>query len=98
MLMDAMRLARASGSPAPDALQIANKLSGMRYENGPYAVTMRHADHQLQTPLYVSVMQVAQGKLLAHDLEGSGFGFRTERYLEPAAVSLPHSCTMRRPE
>ncbi len=98
MLMQALREARANNLPALDALHIARKLSGMAYQGGPYSVTMRHADHQLQTPLYVSVMQVAHGKLIENDLEGSGFGFRTERYLEPAAVSLPHTCTMRRPE
>jgi branched-chain amino acid transport system substrate-binding protein len=98
MLMQALKDLRANGAPLQDAGQIARQLSGMKYVSGPYPVTMRNADHQLQTPLYVSVMQVAQGKLLLHDLEGSGFGFRTERYLEPAAVTLPHSCSMRRPE
>jgi branched-chain amino acid transport system substrate-binding protein len=98
MLMQALRAARTKPSAPADALQIARQLSGMTLERGPYTVTMRAQDHQLQTPLYVSVMQVAQGKPLRFDLEGSGFGFLTERFLDARAVSMPHACVMRRPD
>jgi branched-chain amino acid transport system substrate-binding protein len=37
---------------------------------------MRAADHQLQQPLVVSVMERAGTPGVAHDVEGSGFGFR----------------------
>jgi branched-chain amino acid transport system substrate-binding protein len=98
MLMQALRASRAKSAVVPDALQIARQLSGMTLEGGPYTVTMRAQDHQLQTPLYVSAMQVAQGKFLKFDLEGSGLGFQTERFLDSRAVSMPHTCAMRRPE
>jgi branched-chain amino acid transport system substrate-binding protein len=96
--MQALRASRAKSAVVPDALQIARQLSGMTLEGGPYTVTMRAQDHQLQTPLYVSAMQVAQGKFLKFDLEGSGLGFQTERFLDSRAVSMPHTCAMRRPE
>jgi branched-chain amino acid transport system substrate-binding protein len=35
---------------------------------------------------------------VAHDVEGSGFGFRTLRRLQPGAVIQPHTCRMTRPD
>jgi branched-chain amino acid transport system substrate-binding protein len=34
---------------------------------------------------------------VARDIEGSGFGFRTERVIPAAQVSRPHTCRMSRP-
>ena len=59
---------------------------------------MRAADHQLQQPLVVSVMDRAGAPGVQHDVEGSGLGFRTLRRFEAAAVSQPHSCRMQRPD
>jgi branched-chain amino acid transport system substrate-binding protein len=58
---------------------------------------MRAADHQFQQPLYVSVMGKAGTAGIAHDVEGSGYGFRTLRRFEPAQVALPTTCRMQRP-
>ncbi|MFY9512470.1 MAG: branched-chain amino acid ABC transporter substrate-binding protein, partial [Rubrivivax sp.] len=65
---------------------------------GLHAATMRAADHQLQQPLVVSQMDRAGTPGVAHDVEGSGFGFRTLRRLDAAAVSQPTTCRMTRPE
>jgi hypothetical protein len=52
---------------------------------------MRAADHQLQQPLVVSVMDRAGTPGVAHDVEGSGFGFRTVRASTPSRWRQPHS-------
>jgi branched-chain amino acid transport system substrate-binding protein len=59
---------------------------------------MRAADHQLQQPLVVSVMARAGTPGVAHEVEGSGFGFRTLRRFEAATVAQPHTCRMPKPD
>jgi branched-chain amino acid transport system substrate-binding protein len=59
-----------------------------------HSATMRAEDHQLQQPLVVSVMARAGTPGVAHEVEGSGFGFRTLRRFEAARVVQPHSCRM----
>ena len=91
MLADAIR--RAGGT---EATAVAKALEGARYRNAFHEATMRAEDHQLIQPLYVSVMQKAGDAGLRFDNEGSGYGFKTERYLAPAATALPTSCRMQR--
>jgi branched-chain amino acid transport system substrate-binding protein len=55
---------------------------------------MRAADHQFIQPLYVSTMQKAGSEGVRFDVEGSGYGFRTVRYLAPEQTAQPHSCKM----
>ena len=65
---------------------------------GLHQATMRADDHQLQQPLVVSVMDRAGAPGVPHEVEGSGFGFRTLRRLERRAVAQAHQCRMTRPE
>jgi branched-chain amino acid transport system substrate-binding protein len=58
---------------------------------------MRPEDHQLQAPLYVSVMERVGSRGVVRDVEGSGFGFRTERRLGAAETGRPSACRMVRP-
>jgi branched-chain amino acid transport system substrate-binding protein len=93
MLADAIR--KAGGT---EAVAVAKALEGARFRNAFHEASMRAEDHQLIQPLYVSVMQKAGDAGLRFDNEGSGYGFKTERYLAPAATALPTSCRMRRPD
>ncbi|MCU6435018.1 branched-chain amino acid ABC transporter substrate-binding protein [Undibacterium sp. Jales W-56] len=84
-----------AGSVEADA--VARTLEGASFSNGFHDATMRAADHQLIQPLYVSVMQKRNpdGKSgLRFDNEGSGYGFKTERYFASALTALPSSCKM----
>jgi branched-chain amino acid transport system substrate-binding protein len=63
-----------------------------------HGARMRAADHQLQQPLVVSVMERVGTPGVAFDIEGSGFGFRTLRRFEASATAQPHTCRMTRPE
>ena len=97
--MLAVALERAGST---DAVAVARALEGLGSETTPmgawHAAQMRVADHQLQQPLVVSVMDRAGAPGVPHDVEGSGLGFRTLRRFEAAAVSQPHSCQMHRPD
>ena len=86
-----------------DAATVARALEGARFD-GPraglgdlHSATMRPEDHQLQQPLVVSVMDRVGAPGVKHDVEGSGFGFRTLRRSEAVAVTQPAQCRMQRP-
>jgi branched-chain amino acid transport system substrate-binding protein len=81
---------------------VARALEGASFDPARLGVAhdavMRAADHQLQQPLVVSVMDRAGAPGVRFDVEGSGFGFRTLRRFEAAAVAQPNSCRMVRPD
>ena len=85
-----------------DAVAVARALEGLGSEatsmGAWHPAHMRAADHQLQQALVVSQMERAGTPGVAHDVEGSGFGFRTLRRLQASAVTQPHSCRMVRPD
>ncbi|HMW23397.1 MAG TPA: branched-chain amino acid ABC transporter substrate-binding protein [Burkholderiaceae bacterium] len=93
MLAQAIERAKSA-----DATAVAKALSGARYDGkslgGLGQGVMRAGDHQFIQPLYVSVMQKAGSEGVRFDAEGSGYGFRTLRYLSAAQTELPHSCKM----
>ncbi|MBG6081498.1 branched-chain amino acid ABC transporter substrate-binding protein [Rubrivivax gelatinosus] len=96
MLAAAIERARST-----DAAAVARALEGLSYDGatlgGLHRATMRAEDHQLQQPLVVSVMERAGTRDVPHDVEGSGYGFRTLRRLDAAAVAQPSTCRMIRP-
>ncbi len=80
-----------------EAAAVARALEGGHYRNGFHQASMRAADHQLIQPMYVSVMQKQSDGTIRFDNEGSGYGFKTERYLAGPATALPTTCKMTRP-
>lgn len=96
MLASAIERARST-----DAVAVAKALEGMKLERatlgGFHEGTMRATDHQFIQPLYVSAMARAGAAGVAHDNEGSGYGFRTVRRFEPRLTELPTTCKMERP-
>lgn len=91
-------LARAiekAGSADPKA--VAYALEGAHYQSAFHTATMRAADHQLIQPLYLMLMQRADSGGIRFDNEGSGYGFRTERFIPAEQTVLPTSCRMQRP-
>ncbi len=85
-----------------DAAAVARALEGARLDagwlGGLHQATMRADDHQLQQPLVVSVMERAGSPGVKHDVEGSGFGFRTLRRFDSLSAQQPFSCRMARPD
>ena len=93
MLAAAIEKARTT-----DAIAVARALEGAQYKSRFHEASMRAGDHQLIQPLYVAVMQRLADGGIRFDNEGSGYGFKTERYLAPAATATPSTCQMRRPQ
>jgi branched-chain amino acid transport system substrate-binding protein len=92
-------LARAiEKAGSTESLAVARSLSGMTYgpaEGDPLGtVTMRAADHQLIGPLVVSVMEKQGSPGVRFDVEGSGYGFRSELAIPAAAAARPTTCRM----
>lgn len=102
--MLAAAVERAGGT---EAVAVAQALEGARFDGRMagmagltlHPATMRAADHQLQQALVVSVMERAGAPGVPHEVEGSGYGFRTLRSYDAAALALalPPHCRMTRP-
>ena len=101
-LMVEMLAAAIEKAGSTEAAAVARALEGASFDGrvlgGLHSATMRAADHQLQQPMVVSVMDRAGAPGVKHDVEGSGFGFRTLRRLDAAAVTQTTSCRMTRPD
>lgn len=93
-----MLVAAIEKAQTTEAAAVAKALEGARFHSAFHEATMRAADHQLIQPLYVSVMQKLSDGNIRFDNEGSGYGFKTERYLPAAATALPSTCVMQRPQ
>jgi branched-chain amino acid transport system substrate-binding protein len=96
-----MLVAAMERSKSTEAAAVAKALEGAaldaRHLGGFHEGVMRAADHQFIQPLYVSSMQRLGSAGVRFDNEGSGFGFRTVRYLTPAQTEQDHRCAMVRP-
>jgi branched-chain amino acid transport system substrate-binding protein len=92
MLARALELARSA-----DPLKVAQALEDMRIEGDTGEIWMRKDDHQLMQPLYVSTMARADGKDPRYDIDGSGYGFRTNFAVPASATVVPTTCKMARP-
>ncbi|HSW03268.1 branched-chain amino acid ABC transporter substrate-binding protein [Aquabacterium sp.] len=84
-----------------DATAVARALEGLKLDatalGGVHEGVMRAEDHQFQQPLFVSQMDKQGAAGVRHDVEGSGYGFRTVRRLDARQAELPHTCRMTRP-
>lgn len=80
-----------------DPVKVAKVLEGMTVDgmNGP--VTMRASDHQAQQALVIATWTRADGKIVKYDQEKTGYGWRTDVQLGPAAATQPTTCQMKRP-
>lgn len=97
-LMVEMLAAAIEKAGTTEAAAVARALEGAQYRNAFHQATMRASDHQLIQPLYVSVMKKQADGGIRFDNEGSGYGFKTERYLAGPQTALPTSCRMARPK
>ncbi len=100
--MLALAIERAGST---EAASVAQALEGARFDGrmaGMAGLTlhpavMRASDHQLLQPLFVSVMERAGTAGVPHEVEGSGYGFRTVRSYDAAALAQTPRCRMARP-
>ncbi len=95
-IMLEMLVAAIEKAGSTDAVKVAHALEGAQFSNAFHHAVMRRDDHQLLQPLYVSVMQKLADGNIRFDNEGSGYGFKTELFLDQAASTLPSTCKMKR--
>ena len=77
-----------------DAVQVANALERVAVNLQGQAGRMRAADHQFQQQLVVGVMERQGTPGVKFDVEGSGYGFRVVKTIQPAQAEMPTTCTM----
>lgn len=91
-----MWVAAMERAGTPDPLKVALVLEDMRYQGPTGELWMRREDHQLMQPLYIATFTKAVGNV-KHDLEETGYGFRTDMRIEAKDTTLPTTCKMERP-
>ena len=87
----------ADGKTTLDVVALAQAMESAEVNFAGQTGRMRAADHQLQQPLVVAVMDKQGQQGVKFDVEGSGYGFRVIRNVTAARAEQPHSCKMQRP-
>ncbi len=80
-----------------DAVAVARALEHAAVNLQGQRGTMRAADHQFQQQLVVGLMERQGAPGVKFDVEGSGYGFRVIRTIQPAQAEMPTTCKMIRP-
>ena len=77
-----------------DPVQVAKAMEGMKLDTTTGEVVMRAKDHQIQLPMFISVMKDD----MEYGAEGTDYNFKKVARIDREAVSLPTTCRMRRPK
>jgi branched-chain amino acid transport system substrate-binding protein len=96
LMIEALALA-IDKAGSVDAVAVARALEYAEVNLQGQRGTMRAADHQFQQQLVVGVMERQGAPGVKFDVEGSGYGFRVIKTIQPAQAELPTSCKMVRP-
>lgn len=93
MLSKAIKEARST-----DPLRVAFALEDIRIQGlAGGEVRMRAADHQVQGTLFISTWTKTNGRDVRYDEADTGYGWKTDQRINPAAVEQPTTCQMARP-
>ena len=91
MLADAMKRTKST-----DPLKVAYAMEGAKMASLHGDIEMRAADHQLLQPLWISSWTKVGGPN-KHDIEKTGYTWKTEVAFPTYVASQPTSCNMKRP-
>ena len=83
----------AEKADSTDPVAIARAMEGLSVETPTGTAVMRAEDHQMQLPLFISVLKDD----MKYGAEGTDFNYHRIARIDREAVSLPTSCKMRRP-
>jgi branched-chain amino acid transport system substrate-binding protein len=81
-----------------EAIAVARALEHAKVQLAGQRGFMRAADHQFQQQLMVGVMERQGTPGVKFDVEGSGYGFKVVKVIQPAQAEMPTSCKMVRPD
>ena len=81
-----------------EAAPVARALEQAKVELHGQRGAMRAVDHQFQQQLMVGIMDRQGTPGVGFDVEGSGYGFRVIKTIQPAQAEMPHTCRMVRPD
>ncbi|WOA32970.1 branched-chain amino acid ABC transporter substrate-binding protein [Alloalcanivorax xenomutans] len=88
-----MLKAAADKTGSTDPKDLAKALEGLSIETPTGEVTMRAEDHQIQLPMFISVMKDG----MKYGAEGTDYNFHKVAEIARDDVTLPTTCRMRRP-
>jgi branched-chain amino acid transport system substrate-binding protein len=97
LLVEALVQAMEKSGTTTNMVAVAGQLEQAVVSLSGQGGRMRAADHQFQQPLVVGLMDRQGAPGVKFDVEGSGYGFRVIRQINPAQAELPSTCRMVRP-
>ena len=77
--------------------KVALTLEGMKYNGFTGPTWMRAEDHQIMAPLFILSLAKAGQPPVDFDEEASGYGWKTEAFVEAKDTVPPMKCQMERP-
>jgi branched-chain amino acid transport system substrate-binding protein len=80
-----------------EPLKVAYALEGMHFAGPTGDSWMRAEDHQIIAPIFVMSFVKAGRPDAKHDIEGTGYGWKTDAVLSPKDTLPPVRCSMERP-
>ena len=80
-----------------DPVKVAYALEGLSYAGPSGASWMRAEDHQMIAPLYILNFVKAGQAGVKYDEEKTGYGWKTEAFIEAGNIVPPVKCQMERP-
>lgn len=94
-ITDELDLLKAASDKAGSVnpTKVAFALEGIKYDSPVGEVVMRATDHQIQQPLFISVL----AKDVKYGMEGTDIGFREVVGFNASQMQQPTSCQMKRP-
>jgi branched-chain amino acid transport system substrate-binding protein len=92
-----MLSAAVAKAGSDDPLKVAYALEGAHYAGPTGDSWMRPEDHQIVAPMYVLSLAKAGQPGVKHDVDGTGFGWKTEALILSKDNIPPVKCSMQRP-
>lgn len=92
-----MLSAAVAKAGSDDPLKVAYALEGAHYAGPTGDSWIRPEDHQIVAPMYVLSLAKAGQPGVKHDVDGTGFGWKTEALIAAKDNVPPVKCSMQRP-
>src|SRR6266446_8157707 len=92
-----MLTAAINKAGSTDPVRVAHALEGMHFAGPTGDSWMRAEDHQIIAPIFVMSFVKAGQPGAQHDVEGTGYGWKTEVLVGAKDTIPPIRCQMERP-